>query len=197
MIHFIGLALSWLSKKLAGGAMVKNSFLRCAMMTALVCALGTAFAVSEASAQATAVGDASFNAADRLAVINLVSSYGYFYDRFDMAGFQSLFTDSPVFEFWVGDTKVVSGISEVLRDSVEWRKDVKTEQGHRRHFLAPTRFDRQTESEATGEVYLAFYELKNGAMSLVTTGEYDFIAVKANGEWKLSKWVGRVDSSLK
>jgi hypothetical protein len=39
---------------------------------------------------------ASFNAADRLAVINLPSSYGYFYDQFNMKDFRTLFTDSPV-----------------------------------------------------------------------------------------------------
>lgn len=41
------------------------------------------------------IGDTAFDAADRLAIINLFGAYAYTYDENELDEFRALFTDSP------------------------------------------------------------------------------------------------------
>ncbi|MHC5718801.1 MAG: hypothetical protein ACYTX0_43740, partial [Nostoc sp.] len=54
----------------------------------------------------------------------------------------------------------------------------------------------QTDDRASGQVYLQLFTTKNDTTSLVTTGVYEFTAVKQANEWKLNYWVVKLDSSL-
>jgi hypothetical protein len=60
----------------------------------------------------------------------------------------------------------------------------------RRHYLTTYPFTRQTDSEASGHMYLQMYSSKEGgAPSIVPTGDYEFTAVKQGSTWKFSRWI--------
>ena len=63
----------------------------------------------------TIVGNTSFNATDRLAVINLLYSYGYFFNEDKLEEFSALFTQSASIELGQGNDKMIMNLSE-------WRK---------------------------------------------------------------------------
>jgi SnoaL-like domain len=150
------------------------------------------------SAQAAAkpFGDASFNPADRLAVTNLVASYGPLYDQFKLTEFRALFVQKPIVEFWMGDKKLSEGmdsIMELLQKRQDFFKQAKMQ---RRHFLTP-RFDSQNADTVTGEAYFLLLTNKEGDKpALVTTGVYEFTAANEGDNWKISRWIAHVDSPL-
>ncbi len=144
----------------------------------------------------TIVGNTSFNATDRLAVINLLYSYGYFFNEDKLEEFSALFTQSASIELGQGNDKMIMNLSE-------WRKYISSlqefsqqQQIQPRHVLNAPRFDSQTSNKASGQVYLQLFTTKNDITSLLTTGIYEFTAVKQANEWKLSHWVVKLDSSL-
>jgi SnoaL-like domain len=150
------------------------------------------------SAQAAAkpFGDTSFNPADRLAVTNLVASYGPLYDQFKLTEFRALFVQKPIVEFWMGDRKLSEGmdsIMELLQKRQDFFKQAKMQ---RRHFLTP-RFFSQNVDTVTGEAYFLLLTNKEGDKpALVTTGVYEFAAVNDSDNWKISRWIAHVDSPL-
>lgn len=141
-----------------------------------------------------AAGDDSFSVTDRLAVINLINSYGYYVDELQMDNFFSLFSDVPTVEFWQGATLITAGW-ESFRESAISRQEVfKREQIQRRHVLSAPRFERQGSDALSGHVYLQLYKAHMGTISLVTMGYYTFTAIRQRGEWKLDRWIARVDA---
>ena len=46
-------------------------------------------------APVTDIGGVAFDAADRLAIINLFGAYAYTYDQNELDAFRALFTESP------------------------------------------------------------------------------------------------------
>jgi SnoaL-like domain len=141
-------------------------------------------------------GDASFNPADRLAVTNLVASYGPLYDQFKLTEFRALFVEKPIMEFWMGDNKLSEGmdsIMELLQKRQDFFKQAKIQ---RRHFLTP-RFVSQNADTVTGEAYFLLLTNKEGDKpALVTTGVYEFTAVNDGDNWRISRWIAHVDSPL-
>jgi hypothetical protein len=69
-----------------------------------------------ANATAQPVGSTAFNAADRLAVINLVNSYGYLADNFGATRFDELFDElfaaDATVELHAGDKMLVDGLTQ-------------------------------------------------------------------------------------
>jgi hypothetical protein len=65
-----------------------------------------------ANVTAQPVGSTAFNAADRLAVINLVNSYGYLADNFGATRFDELFAADATVELHAGDKMLVDGLTQ-------------------------------------------------------------------------------------
>ena len=140
-----------------------------------------------------AVGATDFNTMDRLAVINVLNSYGYFVDELQLDNYFGLFSDSPVVEFWAGDKLITQGWEPFKAMAISRQENFRREKIQRRHVLSAPRFEAQGTDEIRGHVYLRLYKVQEGKASLVTLGYYTFTAIKQRGEWKLHRWVARVD----
>lgn len=139
------------------------------------------------------VGDPSFDVADRLAIVNVLNSYGYFVDELRMDDFFGLFTDSPTVEVWRSDKQVVDSWARFKHLATSRQEFFARENIQRRHVLSAPRFERQSVKAASGQVYLRLYKVYKGVVSLITMGYYEFTAVKKNGHWNIDRWIGRLD----
>ncbi len=131
-----------------------------------------------------------FDAADRLAIINLLGAYAHTYDGDRLDEFRALFTESPelVLRHDGGD---MSSDIETVMPLLELRKaKFKAENNQRRHALNSIWFTSQTATEATGRCYFQVFAIRDGgAPSPEVTGCYEFTAVKQDGVWRFGRWV--------
>jgi hypothetical protein len=141
-------------------------------------------------------GNTQFNAIDRLAIINLINSYGFFIDQGRVTDFIGLFTDHPVIEIWHGENKIVSGWEQFKQTATERQARFRSEGVQRRHVLSPPRFDSQDDRSAAGQVYLRLYSIAGQVARLVSIGFYEFTVVKiqSQSQWKLHRWIAHVDA---
>jgi hypothetical protein len=145
----------------------------------------------------SAPGDASFSAADRLAIINLFGAYAQSYDAGKLDEFLSLFTDKVELKYMNGDKVVGEGLAQVTRAMEERVKAFKAAKIQRRHLLTSYAFTSQTDNEAGGRLYFQVLSSKDGGVpSVALTGYYEFTAVKKGNSWKFSRWIARGDQSL-
>ena len=142
------------------------------------------------------VGNTSFNEIDRLAIINLLYSYGYFFNGGKLEEFSALFSQSASIELGQENDKVIMNLSQWKEYISGLQGLFKQQQIQPRHVVNAPRFDSQTSNEASGQAYLQLFTTQNNITSLLTTGVYEFTAVKQANEWKLSHWVVKLDSSL-
>ena len=142
------------------------------------------------------VGSVAFDAADRLAIINLLGAYAHTYDENRLDDFRGLFTESPELEL-VLDGRVVSGDIDRVMGLLAARKAAfKAENNQRRHALDSCRFTSQSASEATGLCYVQVFGIRDGgAPTPELTGRYDFTAVKQHGVWRFSRWILSIDQT--
>ncbi|HAC65299.1 MAG TPA: hypothetical protein DCF68_17670 [Cyanothece sp. UBA12306] len=140
------------------------------------------------------VGSTSFNATDRLAVINLLYSYGYFFNENKLEEFSALFAKSALIELGQGNNKTIMNLSQWIEYISGLQTFFTQQQTQPRHVLSSPRFDSQSSDQVHGQSYLQLFTTKHGITSLVTTGIYDFTAIKAGNEWKLNHWVVKLDS---
>ena len=142
------------------------------------------------------VGETSFDATDRLAIINLLYSYGYFFNEAKLEEFSALFAKSASIELGQGNNRTIMNLSQWRTYILSLQEFSQQQQIQPRHVLSAPRFDSQTGDQASGQVYLQLFTTKNDLTSLLTTGVYEFTAVKQANEWKLNHWVVKLDSSL-
>lgn len=64
-------------------------------------------------------GNASFNATDRLAIINLFGAYAQSYDAGKLEEFLSVFTDEVELKFMNGDKVAADGLAQVTSAMAE------------------------------------------------------------------------------
>jgi hypothetical protein len=160
--------------------------------------------IDEQPAAANDVGSASFDAADRLAIINLLGAYAYTYDQDRLDDFRALFTESPELVL-LHEGRVLSADIDAVMSLLKARKaGFKAENNQRRHALNSFWFTSQTAREATGHSYVQVFAIREGGPpSADLTACYDFTAVKQDGVWRLSRWkvaadqgsVGKLDQS--
>ena len=141
-------------------------------------------------------GHTSFNAEDRLAVANLVNSYGYYYDQFLLDKLHALFVEEPQLEFWIAGEMVVDSFPAFMAILRRRSAVYKSEGIQRRHLLTSLRFNGQSGGECTGQASVVLYSSDGAGTSLVTTGLYEFTSTKVDDEWRLSEWIARVDSPM-
>lgn len=143
-----------------------------------------------------AIGSTSFDPKDRLAIVNLLSSYGYLFDEGKLDEYRNLFSESARFEDLVPNKKSAS-LEEFMTFLIPRAEYFNKNDIQRRHFLGPMRFATQTESTAAGQVYLQLYSIEQGGPpSLLLTGYYSFKVEKIDQQWKISSWQVTVDSRI-
>jgi hypothetical protein len=156
------------------------------------------FGQNEGDKAASAAGDASFNAADRLAIVNLFGACAQSYDAGNIDQFLSLFTDTADIEYVYKNETYFNGLAEVTRAFRERTKAFESGFVQRRHALNTYVFTSQTDNEASGRVYFQVFSTFGGGMPIVAyTGYYEFTAVKQGSTWKFSGWFARADSPLR
>ena len=156
------------------------------------------FGQSETDNAANAAGDASFNAADRLAIVSLFGACAQSYDEGKIDQFLSLFTDTADIKYVYKNKTYFNGLAEVTRAFPERTKAFESGYIQRRHALNSYAFTSQTDNEASGRVYFQVFSTFEGGMPIVAyTGYYEFTAVKQGSTWKFSRWFARADSPLR
>lgn len=151
-------------------------------------------ATSDLTSQGAQIGNTSFDATDRLAIVNVLNSYGYFVDELRMDDYFSLFTDSATVEMWFGERQIVESQAQFKHLATSRQEFFAREKIQRRHVLSAPRFERQSGNTASGQTYFRLYKIHHNVTSLVATGYYEFSAVKNNERWQLDRWIGRLDS---
>lgn len=138
-------------------------------------------------------GVTEFDVRDRLAIINVLHSYGFFIDSLRYDDYFGLFTDHPQIEFRLKGQSILAGFDEWKAYTIERQERFRREGIQRRHVLTAPRFDRQESDIATGQIYVQLYKVEGGILSLILTGFYEFTAVKIHNGWKIDRWIGNTD----
>jgi hypothetical protein len=81
------------------------------------------------------IGDTAFDAADRLAIINLFGAYAYTYDENELDEFRALFTDSPELVLRHEDRMLSQDIDTVMNFLAARKAAFEAENNPRRHAL--------------------------------------------------------------
>jgi hypothetical protein len=148
------------------------------------------------SPSASAPGDTSFDAADRLAIVNLFGAYAQAYDAGKPDEFLAVFTDDVELKYMSGDKLVAEGLAQVTAAMPGRMKAFAAANIQRRHALTSQLFSGQTDRAASGRLYFQVFSIAGGgAPSVAATGYYEFTAVKQAGIWKFSRWIAHGDQS--
>lgn len=146
--------------------------------------------------QLGAVGSVAFDVADRLAIINLFGAYAHTYDENRLDEFRALFTEAPQLGLLHEGKELTQDIDTVMSLLSARKAKFKSENNQRRHALNSFWFSSQSATEATGRCYVQVFAIKDGGPpSPDLTGCYEFIALKEQGVWRLSRWVVAMDQA--
>src|SRR6266702_4380976 len=99
------------------------------------------------------MGDATFDAADRLAIPNLLGAYAQTYDAARLDEWREVFADSADVRFLNRDRTVTTTLSETIPMLQARHETFKAEKDQRRHALNSLCFASQKGNEARGRCY--------------------------------------------
>ncbi|BCH35682.1 hypothetical protein MesoLjLc_76120 [Mesorhizobium sp. L-8-10] len=143
-----------------------------------------------AYAPASGPGQTDFNAADRLAIANLLYAYAFAYDNYEADTWFTLFTPDVVFVAGVPGEGAVSFTGEGFRTF--WRKRMKefsSSGNQRRHLMTNILFLDQTADTAHVSVTGLLTNAKDGeTFSAVSSLNYEGWLVKGTDGWKIQRW---------
>lgn len=143
-----------------------------------------------------AAGSVDFDVADRLAIINLFGAYAHSYDENRLDEFRALFTEAPRLGLLHEGAELTQDIDTVMNLLAARKAKFRAESNQRRHALNSYWFSSQSASEATGRCYVQVFAIRDGGLPTPDlTGCYEFIAVKQQGVWRLSRWVVAMDQA--
>jgi hypothetical protein len=114
------------------------------------------------SQSASAPGDASFNAADRLAIVNLFGAYAQGYDAGKPDEFLSVFADDVEPRYMSGDKVVAAGLEQVTAAMPGRVHAFAAAKIQRRHALTSQLFSQQTDSATNGRPYFQVFSIEGG-----------------------------------
>ncbi|MFC9359914.1 nuclear transport factor 2 family protein [Rhodococcus sp. NPDC057014] len=147
----------------------------------------------ETSAEYSA-GYTAFDVRDRLAIINVINSYGYYIDQSRFNEFCDLFTELPTIQMWSGQDLRVDEWEKYRDLVIDRQRAFERNNVQRRHVLATPRFDFQNEHTASGQAYVLLNSTENGVSTLVSSGYYEFTTVNRSGRWRIDRWIGHIDA---
>jgi hypothetical protein len=140
------------------------------------------------------VGDASFKAADRLAIVNLVGAYCQACDAAKLDDVISLFTDKVDFKYVYRDKTRFESLAAISRVLKERREFYERNKWQRRHVTSSYVFTNQSDREAEGRVNIhVFLSRDGGGPAPLCSGVYEFTAVRQGSVWKFSRFLCRQD----
>ena len=125
--------------------------------------------------------------ADRLAIIEALSSYAWGYDSRDLGMLGDSFSKDASFTIHLAGSDgwgPYTGRNAI----VDWLASVmKTQTDQRRHCLSNLRFEGLTDSRAVVVSFLTLTAAEHGKARLVTTGWYRDELIKEDGAWRVCK----------
>ncbi|WP_158966885.1 nuclear transport factor 2 family protein [Chachezhania sediminis] len=135
-------------------------------------------------------GATDFDAADRLAIANVLYAYSFFYDNAQADPWFALFTDDCTFVAGVPGEGALSFTGEGFRTF--WRarmKDFATSGQKRRHLMPNILVLEQTPTTAHITVQGLLTNTTEGtAFTAVGSLNYEGWLVKQDGVWKIDRW---------
>ena len=143
-------------------------------------------------------GDANFNIADRIAILDVINAYGVYWDENNLKGFFNLFLDDAVriTTDKNGNEKKITK-SEEEKIAIERQTFFKKNSMQRRHMMHNTHFIKQTENYARVIQYMTLINTTESEKSnIVSPIIYDFEFYKINDIWKISKRKINLDYKL-
>jgi dihydroxyacetone kinase-like predicted kinase len=145
-------------------------------------------------------GDPNFNIADRIAIKDVIDSYGIYWDTNDLDSYLSLFTEDAV---GVSYNNKGEKITVRIKDK---RKMLKSKERmdyfesnnmQRRHMMCNTLILELNESSAHLKQYMMLLTTKKSSkVEIVTPIFYDFKLKKTDGIWKISYRQINLDAPL-
>lgn len=135
-------------------------------------------------------GSVDFDAADRLAIANLLYAYSFAYDNYEADAWFKLFTDDVVFVAGVPGAGAVSFTGDGFRTF--WRERMQqfsTSGNQRRHLMSNILFLQQTADTAHVSVAGLLTNAKDGkTFTAVSSLNYEGWLVKGPNGWKIKRW---------
>ena len=135
-------------------------------------------------------GDPNFNAADRMAIKEVVDASGMYWDAHNLEGFLSLFTEDALeVRYSSGNERVSSPIKdkESIKNSRERMDFLKNNTQQTRHMMSNTLFLELTENSADLNQYMTLLTTdKKRSNVMLTPISCHFKLKKIEGIWKIS-----------
>jgi ketosteroid isomerase-like protein len=143
-------------------------------------------------------GAADFDAADRLAIANLLYAYSFAYDNYEADAWFKLFTSDAVFVAGVAGEDAYSFTGEGFRKFWSERmKDFSTSGNQRRHLMSNILFLDQTADTAHVSVTGLLTNAKDGkTFTAVSSLNYEGWLKKGPDGWKIQRWHDFPDSPV-
>jgi dihydroxyacetone kinase-like predicted kinase len=145
-------------------------------------------------------GDPNFNIADRIAIKDVIDSYGIYWDTSDLDNYLSLFTEDAVgVSYNNKGEKITVRIKDKLKiiKSKERMVYFESNSMQRRHMMCNTLMLELNESFAHLKQYMILLTTnKNSKAEIITPIFYDFKLKKTEGIWKISYREINLDAPL-
>ena len=122
--------------------------------------------------------------ADKQAITEMLNHAGVAYDVADVDFLVSTFTDNGTFRM------TIAGGDEIRFEGTEtigalYRDSLKSQSDQRRHLVTNLYFTAETETSATAVSYLVLIAVKDGALTVLSSGMYTDSVVLEGGAWKI------------
>ena len=146
------------------------------------------------------IGDPNFNVADRMAINDVIDSYGIYWDTNNLDRYLSLFTDDALGVIYGSDGKKMTYLikDEAQRAINEERMEFfKINKMQRRHMVCNTMLIELTDDSAHFKKYMMLLTTNsNSKTEIVSPIFYDFKLKKIDGIWKITFREIHLDSPL-
>jgi hypothetical protein len=133
---------------------------------------------------------------DHAEVMGVIAAYGRFYDDDRIDDFMDLLTDDAVYyPNWPGVAPDEVTGRATLRDFFAGaRQHARSSNVQPRHYATNAIIAKATATSAEVSVSMLYAESKPGGETAVKMiGHYDYVLVKRNGRWLISRWSMRYD----
>ena len=142
------------------------------------------------------MGSVSFDAADRLAIINLFGAFADTYDDLRFDEFRALFADGAEVRWQHEDRILFEGLDIAIASAQARLEAFKNQRNQRRHNFTSFSISAQSTTEATGRCYTSVFSTTDGGPPAIdVTGNYEFTVAKRDGAWRIRRLVAHIDQA--